>query len=329
MTATDSGYEIDGDELESALLATGLDVRPIRRLTGATPASFRRTIDEQRTPTLFSGLTDHWPARTAWNPETLNRTHGTTPVTALMDLPRGGVLFPKEQHSYERELTFGEFIDAMLTPSSPCYLAYTRAEQIFSTRDYGFAELLGESVMGTDTRVWIGSAGTRSMLHSDLKDNLFCQIWGEKYFVLLPWEQSKAAYPFPDNLVNSQIDLADLANLGSYPRLKSAVLYAGRVRTGDVLFVPRGCWHDVRSLTPSISINHWFGPPLTFPDYAKLLARLGPQYWAATARDFVRYGVLRRKEKTMFFFSPASTGKRLYDLVRRGDFSRDNDPSTG
>jgi hypothetical protein len=318
-----------GEGLATALGEAGLDVRPIPRIEGATAEVLRSVVADRRGPMLFPGLVDGWAARSAWTPENLVRMHGGQSVTALMDLPPGGVLFPKEQHYYERTLTLGDFVDRVLaaTPESPCYLAYTRVKGLFPSDDYDVDSLITGDQYGTDTRVWIGSAGTRSMLHSDLKDNLFCQIYGEKSVVLLPWEYSRAAYPFPDNIVNSRIDIANF-DIVKFPRLRKAVLYSGTVRPGDVLFMPRGCWHDVRSHTPSVSLNHWFGSPLAFKDYAGLLASLGARYWAATVRDFVVHGVLRRRERTVFFFSPPSTGKRLYDLLRRGNFSRDNDPSS-
>jgi len=99
------------------------------------------------------------------------------------------------------------------------------------------------------------------------------------------------------------------------------------VKPGDIVYIPRGCWHDIRSLTPSVSVNHWFGPGRTSADYLRLLARLGPAYWWRTAVDFVGHGVLNRSQETRFFFSPPSTGKRLYDSIWAGNFSQDNDPS--
>ncbi len=245
-----------------------------------------------------------------------------------MDLPGSGVLFPQDQRHYEQELRFGEFVERMESagPSAPCYLAYQRAHEIFDPADCDFASLLPSDGHPTDTRVWIGSAGTRSMLHSDLKDNFFCQLWGEKSVTLLAWRDSRAAYPFPDNLVNSQVDLADL-DVRRFPRLRRAVLHSVRMRPGDLLYIPRGWWHDIRAHTASVSVNHWFGRPLGTAQYLGLLGILGPQYWKATARDFVGHGLLRRTESTRFFFSPPSTGKRLYDALRSGGFSRGNDPS--
>jgi hypothetical protein len=325
---SDNPDKASQDQLTVALLAAGLDVRPIPRMETPTAEQSRLEIASGQGPLLFPGLANGWPARTAWTPANLTKTHGQKTVTALMDLPSSGTLFPKEQHCYERVLTLANFIERMITasPAAPCYLAYTRAKDLFPSSDYDFSPLTGDTPHGADTRVWIGSAGTRSMLHSDLKDNLFCQIWGEKHVVLLPWAQSRAAYPFPNNLVNSQVDLAE-PNLERFPRLRKAILYAGTIQPGDILFMPRGCWHDIRSRTPSVSLNHWFGPPLGFSHYVDLLLKCGPKFWAATARDFLVYGLLGRREPTTFFFSPSSTGKRLYNMLRWGDFSRDNDPA--
>jgi hypothetical protein len=319
----------DADPRE-ALRQAGIDVRPIPRAADETPVGLRRAVGQRETPLIFSGLSDDWPARKAWSPERLRETQGQREVTALMDLPTDGVLYPKDQKLYERTLSFAEFIDAMLDENrdAPCYLAYQRAAELVDPSDCDFVSLLGAADRHTtDTRVWIGSAGTRSMLHSDLKDNLFCQIWGSKTVTLLPWRDSRAAYPFPDNLVNSQIDVAH-PDVARYPLLRGVTFYSATVGPGDIVFIPRGCWHDIRSHTPSVSVNHWFGPSQSFPEYLTLLGRLGPAYWQRTARDFIEHGLRGRSEETRFFFSPPSTGKRIFDALRTGNFSESNDPSS-
>lgn len=314
-------------DVRDRLVAAGLDVRPFPTLDEVGTDQFHAVI-AQRRPVLVHGLIEDWPARAGWIPPRLVERHGDMMVRALMDLPGNGVLFPKDQSCYERTLPFAEFLATMLTasPAAPCYLAYQRPEEIFPPADYDCDALLGAHNTAPDTRVWIGSAGTRSLLHSDLKDNVFCQLYGEKSVVLAPWADSPAVYPFPDNIVNSQVDLAS-PDLEKFPRLRRIVLYAGTAGPGDVLFIPRGWWHDIRSRTPSVSLNHWFGEPLGSRDYLRLIGRLGPAYWAATVRDFVRYGLLGHELESRFFFTPPATGKRLFDALRWGDFSRDNDPS--
>ncbi|MFY4721408.1 cupin-like domain-containing protein [Streptomyces sp. LaBMicrA B280] len=318
----------DADPSE-ALRQAGIDVRPIPRAADESPAGLRRAVRQRDTPLIFRGLAENWPARQAWDPERLRETHGQREVTALMGLPTDGVLYPKDQKHYERTLGFGEFIDAMLDEDrdGPCYLAYQRAAELLDPSDCDFTSLLGSTgQQATDTRVWIGSSGTRSMLHSDLKDNLFCQIWGTKTVTLLPWRDSRAAYPFPDNLVNSQIDVAR-PDVARHPLLRDVTFYSTTVGPGDIVFIPRGCWHDIRSHTPSVSVNHWFGASQSFTEYLALLGRLGPSYWQRTAKDFIEHGLRGRREETRFFFSPPSTGKRLYDALRTGNFSEGNDPS--
>jgi hypothetical protein len=317
------------EEPREALERAGISVRPIPRPVVDSPESLRQSIQRNSGPLLFRGLTDTWPARSTWNPAHLRNTLGERSVTALMNLPAEGILYPRDQSSYEQTMPLAEFINAMIaaTPTAPCYLAYLRAGELFDTSECGFADLLGPAdTHDTDTRAWIGSAGTRSMLHSDLKDNLFCQIWGRKTVTLLPWRDSAAAYPFPDNLVNSQVDVAH-PDLARFPRLRRVTFFSSTIEPGDIVYIPRGCWHDIRSRTPSVSVNHWFGRAQSTKQYLLLLSRLGPRYWLRTAGDFVEHGLFKRPDETRFFFSPASTGKRLYDAVRFGNFSNDNDPA--
>ncbi|MGV9879677.1 cupin-like domain-containing protein [Streptomyces sp. NPDC003006] len=325
--------ELTGDgytDPAQALRQAGLDVRPLPLAADDSAQGLRRAVGQREVPLLFHHLTDSWPARRTWQPEALRRSHGEREVTALMDLPGDGVLYPRDQHAYERTLPLNRFIDAMTSAdgTSPCYLAYQRAAGFFDTRDCDFAGLLGSrQEQGSDTRVWIGSRGTRSMLHSDLKNNLFCQVSGHKTVTLLSWKDSKAAYPFYDNLVNSQVDVVH-PDVARFPLLSHITFYSGTVGPGDIVYIPRGWWHDIRACTASVSVNHWFGPAQSLSEYLALLVRLGPPYWRRTASDFVQHGLLGRREETRFFFSPPSTGRRLYQALRTRNFNHDNDPST-
>lgn len=225
-------------------------------------------------------------------------------------------------------MTFKEFVDKILNNNgSPCYLGYSRATDFLQeqVKSYDFAPLTIETKHPTDTRLWIGSSGTCSGLHTDLKDNIFAQIVGTKKVFLVPMNQTHLSYPFIDNLVNSQVDPENYS-IEKFPKFARADVYETTVGPGDVLFIPRGWWHYLRSEQPSISINHWFGPPVSAATYLGLLARLGSSYLKRTLVDMVQYGILGKTYHKEFFFSPQSTGERLWNLIRHGNFSKENDP---
>src|SRR4029077_1058107 len=90
------------------------------------------------------------------------------------------------------------------------------------------------------------------------------------------WE-THLVYPFVDNIVNSRVDPEHL-DPERFPRFGSASVLDCVVGPGDVLFIPRGWWHYLRSESPSISINHWFGPQVPAWVFLALLARLGPRH---------------------------------------------------
>ncbi|MFD5506469.1 hypothetical protein ACFWIB_01650 [Streptomyces sp. NPDC127051] len=84
---THSDRVAHGNLLRDRLRTQGVDVRPIPRLTGATPSDLQWAISEARSPMLFAGLVDAWPAVRNWTPENLAKDHGGKKVTALMGLP--------------------------------------------------------------------------------------------------------------------------------------------------------------------------------------------------------------------------------------------------
>ena len=281
-------------------------------------------------PMLARGVTGSWKAAD-WTFDSLRAMAGDHAVKVLLNLPdRGGVL-AGGQESYEREMRFADFLDLAERPDleAPCYLGYCRPDRLIP--DYGdafdFGPLTVPSEDSTDTRLWIGSTGTCSGLHSDLKDNVFAQIRGRKRVILVPFHQTPLVYPFVDNIVNSQVDPEHL-DVRRFPRFLDASVFTCVVEPGDVLYIPRGWWHYLRSESPSISVNHWFGPQIPSQDFLALLVRLGPRYIGQTVADLVRYSLLGKRYRKDFFFTPPSTGERMFNLIRHGNFSRDNDPAT-
>jgi lysine-specific demethylase 8 len=106
--------------------------------------------------------------------------------------------------------------------------------------------------------VFIGPADTVTGLHYDFPNNWFCQVRGTKEVILFPPDQSRHLCPSSKFDWGATLSAIDITRLGDRPAEEASFsrahgLYA-RVEAGDALFIPRGTWHAVVALEPSISL---------------------------------------------------------------------------
>lgn len=155
-------------------------------------------------------------------------------------------------------LSFDDFLESFETKGILKYLAqHPLLEQVPSLKDdieapdYCFTESSNEP----EINAWIGPKNTISSLHTDNKFNLFCQIRGAKYFILVD-PASTAPVPTLSNLMFNSSDL-DVEAEVKMPESKY-ILRECVVKEGDVLYIPKLYWHYVKSLSASVSISVWF-----------------------------------------------------------------------
>ncbi len=179
----------------------------------------------------------------------------------------------------ERLLTVRQFIESYLEPSTckgwwslsdsgmqnVAYLAqHTLMDQmpgLWEDVDVSSPNLCGMDGP-TQVNVWMGTGGTRTPLHFDSYDNWLIQLVGVKYVRIYPKNASKSLYVSQDSSYGLQGNMScldcELEDFEKHP-LAEAIRYEEVVLfPGDCLFLPAGCWHYVRSLSTSISINFWF-----------------------------------------------------------------------
>lgn len=130
--------------------------------------------------------------------------------------------------------------------------------------------------------LWMGQKDTYSPLHFDSSNNLFIQIIGEKTLLLYPPEDS--AFLFQHHPKQKQLysgeHLSKISNIDIideyYDVARRATPYQVKVEPGDVLFIPKGWWHEVRSsFKPAISVNFWFkDQKKSIPEIERLLQNL-------------------------------------------------------
>lgn len=208
-------------------------------------------------PAIIRGLITHWPAVKKWS---FGYLHSIL-SRRVVPVERGSKY---TDSSWSQTLMTGsEFFKKctlLENGEGPLYLAQHRIfDQIPQLCDDFSLPLYCDHCDDVERNCWIGPGGTISPLHTDPRENLFCQISGRKFFRLISPIHSENVYAFKDGIITntSQVDVLN-PNLEEYPDFSKVQCWDGVVEGGDVLFIPKGWWHFVSSLSNSISISFWF-----------------------------------------------------------------------
>jgi len=108
---------------------------------------------------------------------------------------------------------------------------------------------------------WIGPKSTITGFHADWAENINIQIKGKKIFYLVSPKYNKNMYPsgkFERFSTGSLVDLKSY-DKNKFPLFEESEIIKVILEAGDAIYLPRGWWHYVESLEPSInvSIHYW------------------------------------------------------------------------
>jgi hypothetical protein len=210
-------------------------------------------------PFLITGLVERWPL-SLLTPQTLRDRFGDLPVRARVGDYVETAFAPDRAM---QDMTMRDYLDLVetgpqnlasdLPPNLPPYLGNLELRQLNSMCHW--PAYLGK--MGPP-RFWIGPAGTVTPLHCDYDDNIFAQIWGSKRIFLAPPHHDAFLYPSEANaiLFGSRFN-PEAPDFDQFPLARQASMIECIVDPGELLYVPAGWYHQVRSLTFSLSSNRW------------------------------------------------------------------------
>lgn len=163
-----------------------------------------------------------------------------------------------------RTLNFGEYLDEIEDPApSNGRIAYLSVFDLFKhfpklENDVDF-DIIAKHKLINHTTGWIGPGRTVTGYHIDWADNVFAQIAGRKFFKLVSYDQRNLMYPsskYDSNTLMSSVNVDDYDQQRFPEFAKVNAMYA-LLEPGEMIFIPRGYWHHVRSLDPSISVNNF------------------------------------------------------------------------
>jgi hypothetical protein len=230
-----------------------------RRLPGISAVPRLGTLDaagfEQQAakglPFLIPGLASRWPL-SGFTPQTLRERFSDLPVRARVGDYVNTAFVPDRAM---QDMSMLDYLDLVAagTEGLPPYLGNLelRALNRFCYWPAYFKK-------PGPPRFWLGPAGTVTPLHADYDDNIFVQIWGSKRIFLAPPHHDEFLYPREANalLFGSPFD-PEAPDFDKFPLARAASTIECIVHPGDMLYVPAGWYHQVRSLAFSLSANRW------------------------------------------------------------------------
>jgi cupin-like protein len=235
----------------------------IERRADLSAEEFLERYYSTNRPVILTGQLRGWPALEAWTPDYLKARLGDRDVE-LQGGRRRDPNFEMYKDAHRRREPFSDFIDRICQPGAgnDAYItAYNSTQNVEAlsvlSADLGdLDDFLVRPAAGPFEMFWIGPAGTFTPLHHDLTNNFVAQITGRKSFKLLPPSETGKLYN--KHYVFSEVtDLEDpRLDIDRFDHLTRVRIYDLMLNPGEILFIPVGWWHQVRSLDFSVSITY-------------------------------------------------------------------------
>lgn len=232
----------------------------VARVDGISDRAFHEDYVRRELPVLIRGGCAHWRARQRWSVAYLSSLAPTLPIAVKTYAPSGEIELSTWMLSdYATALAS---LDAASTqPSQP--LPYCHDVPLFGMipglrDDCAFPTGLLPAWYRREwwrfAQFFIGPRHSLTPLHFDtlLTHNLFVQVVGRKCFTLLPPSQiglcGRRGWRWFD------VD-PERPDYGAHPEYRHTTPVTAIVEPGDILYLPPGTLHHVRSLDASISFN--------------------------------------------------------------------------
>ena len=247
----------------------------IHQCDNLNPQNFIDHHLNQQIPVIISNALE-WDAIGKWTPYYLktkypNKTVALTVFDPTINMPGTELL-----------LELSEAIDLICNNQDQhkkYYLMQRSVEQDFPEllTDFDLPKYADKSKEHI-VNFWFGESATNTKPHYDYSNNFLAQILGRKRVRLYAPSATVNMYPYSINdtvmmggvkhpvVQGSQIADTDSIDEGAFPNFQLVEVYEGILYPGDLLFIPAGWWHEVKSLDVSMSINFWWKTTIeTFP----------------------------------------------------------------
>jgi hypothetical protein len=236
----------------------------VDRVDNLSPADFAKNYVEPRQPVLVSGGLKDCAAFSEWSFDYLRARAGNREVV-LKEWAASGIRLERASlcdyiDSLELYETQREG-DTVTITRRPAYLHDVPLVSLLPKAAFDLARFPATYFpdwYGAEwpkfAQLFLGPSGSVTPLHFDclLTHNLFFQVRGRKRFTLLPHEQLDYCYPHDWRWCAVDVESPDYER---HPLYRKAYPVEVVVEAGDVLYMPPGTLHHVRSLDCALSFN--------------------------------------------------------------------------
>lgn len=243
--------------------ARARETRQLERLVRRDEPAIREvstcpSVDEFRhahwfanAPLIVRGYIHQWPRPPRFDFQDLRNRFADVEVDVVQGrdkLDRPDLQFGELQ----TKMKFGAYLDLVLTTEGDDSYLVARNRVIEQTE---IGRLLDEIQPPEDLfgilrsrgiSLWLGPKGTHTKLHHDATNNFFCQVLGKKRISLIS--------PAATFIADAATGYYAAHTTEDARRIDSTLVYDIELEPGDGLFIPVGWWHEVWSLSPSLSL---------------------------------------------------------------------------
>ncbi len=210
-------------------------------------------------PVVMTGLTATWPALKLWTADYLKNAIGDTEIEIMAGReadPRYELNYPQHRQT----VRFADYVD-MVYSGGITNDRYLVANNDFFRRPACrtllndltvFEEYLDPSALDGRCFLWFGPGGTVTPLHHDACNIMMAQVFGRKHFYIIPAEQWQ--YVYNTTSFFSDVDCEN-PDFDRWPNFRNATVIELTLEPGDVMFMPVGWWHHVKTIKPSAMIT--------------------------------------------------------------------------
>jgi hypothetical protein len=225
-----------------------------------------RDVVRRKQPVIIGPAPRGWRKLPRWTPATLVARLGTRRVQVASSATETFGYGRARAHYDVLNMAFDGFIERIERPPAHLprlYLMQQPLRRCFPELEADLAQPSWLAKRPVIRHLWVSADGNATPLHHDTAHNLIANIYGRKRFLCFSPEDTARLYPHPKSSRYPHVSRVnpERPNLATFPAFADARAFGAVLEAGELLYLPPGWWHHVRSLGVTISVNTWWAPP--------------------------------------------------------------------